>query len=50
MSYLIAIGASLIIGYLVASFGGVLELFDIDGKWVRKQHEIFKKITNSFFN
>lgn len=50
MSYLIVIGISLIVGYLIASYGGVLELFDINERWVRKQHEILKDAINSFFN
>lgn len=50
MSYLIVIGTALIVGYLIATFGGVLELFDVDERWVRKQHEIVKDVINSFFN
>lgn len=49
MSYLIVIGISLIVGYSIATFGGVLELFDINERWVKKQHEILKNVINSFF-
>ncbi len=50
MSYLIVIGIALIVGYAITLYGGVLELFDVDERWVRKQHEIVKNVISSFFN
>ncbi len=49
MIYIFIAGLSFLAGYFVHEFGGLLELFDFDERWVAKQHEIFKKIVNSFF-
>lgn len=42
-------GAAFVIGYLAGEEGGILNLFDFDERWIKKQNANFKKYFDILF-